>query len=70
MDAESYVVETPDHLVMVETLPPSGRGGDTGDSSPGSSHRRMSRDSGRCSLTPSMDGGDTRRVSVDYSHYR
>ena len=29
----------------------------------------MSKDSGRCSLTPSVDG-DTRRVSVDYSHYR
>ena len=61
------MVETPDHLV-VESLPPSGRGGD-GDYSPGSSHRRMSKDSGRCSLTPSVDG-DTRRVSVDYSHYR
>ena len=42
---------------------------DTGEYSPGSSHRRMSKDSGRCSLTPSVDG-DTRRVSVDYSHYR
>ena len=29
----------------------------------------MSRDSGRCSLTPSVDG-DPRRYSVDYSHYR
>ena len=67
MDAESYVVETPDHLV-VETLPPSGRAGD-GDNSPGASHRRMSKDSGRASLTPSVDG-DTRRLSVDYSHYR
>ena len=27
VDAESYVVETPDHLV-VEALPPSGRDGD------------------------------------------
>ena len=27
VDAESYVVETPDHLV-VESLPPSGREGD------------------------------------------
>ena len=68
MDAESYVVETPDHLVAVESLPPSGRSGD-GDYSPGSAHRRMSKDSGRCSLTPSVDG-DTRRLSVDYSNYR
>ena len=29
----------------------------------------MSKDSGRCSLTPSVDG-DTRRLSVDYSNYR
>ena len=60
MDAESYVVETPDHLV-VETLPPSGRSGD-GDYSPGSAHRRMSKDSGRCSLTPSVDGDTSLRA--------
>ena len=66
VDAESYVVETPDHLVVVETLPPSGhvRNGDTLD------YRRMSKDSGRCSLTPSLDGDGQRRYSVDYSQYR
>ena len=69
VDAEAYVVETPDHLVMVETLPPSGhlRSHDS-DYSPG--QRRMSKDSGRCSLTPSIDGDGQRRYSVDYSQYR
>ena len=75
MDAESYVVETPDHLVMLESLPPSGRsGGDHGtsssDHSPFPGHRRMSKDSGRCSLTPTSDFDPQRRYSVDYSQYR
>ena len=69
VDAESYVVETPDHLV-VESLPPSGarRERDTPptDFSP-FMQRRSSKDSGRFSLTPSCDGDFTqyRRVSVD-----
>ena len=68
VDAESYVVETPDHLV--ESLPPSGprRDRDTPptDYSP-FMQRRTSKDSGRFSLTPSCDGDFTqyRRVSVD-----
>ena len=70
VDAESYVVETPDHLVVVESLPPAGprRERDTPptDYSP-FMQRRSSKDSGRFSLTPSCDGDFTqyRRVSVD-----
>lgn len=70
VDAESYVVETPDHLVVVDSLPPAGprRERDTPpiDYSP-FMQRRSSKDSGRFSLTPSCDGDFTqyRRVSVD-----
>ena len=70
VDAESYVVETPDNMVVVESLPPAGprRERDTPpiDYSP-FMQRRSSKDSGRFSLTPSCDGDFTqyRRVSVD-----
>ena len=64
VDAESYVVETPDHLVVVDRrdTPPT-------DCSP-FMPRRSSKDSGRCSMTPSCDGDTHRRFSVDFNQYR
>ena len=71
VDAESYVVETPDHLVAVETSAPSGSRRETPptDYSP-FMQRRSSKDSGRCSMTPSCDGDPQRRFSVDFNQYR
>ena len=70
VDAESYVVETPDHLV-VESLPPSGARRETPptDYSP-FMQRRSSKDSGRFSMTPSCDGEPNRRFSMDFNQYR